>query len=107
MLSNTAFIFSEVRRAATGSLLTFQFSCVYTGLLLVSQQRVEESVHEIGVRDFVGHLEERREEALDVRPPLLRDLLDVRPADVHLRWEAAKQKQQYKTSGKNKAGSLQ
>lgn len=51
-------------------------------LLLVAQQRMEERVHDIGVRDLVGRIEQRDEEVPDLGQSTLGHGFDIRPADV-------------------------
>lgn len=62
---------------------------MYVGLLLVSQDGVEEGVDEVRVCDLVCHEEDGPEEPLDLLTPLLCHLLDVGPPHVDASRQAA------------------
>lgn len=63
--------------------VTFDFSQMYIGVLLIPQKWMEKRVDKIALRDFRGHFEEAQEELFDIAASPIRHLLDIRPSNAH------------------------
>lgn len=62
---------------------TLHFGHMDVLLLLVAQQRMEERVHDVRVRNLVGRIEQRDEELSDLGQPSLGHRFDIRSAHMN------------------------
>lgn len=67
--------------------ITFDFGNMNVLFLLITQQRMEEGIHKIGMSNLVGWIEQRHEEVSDFRQTSLGDGFNVRSTHVNAAWK--------------------